>query len=102
MYVTKPCANEIHTTPDVRNLTLGIVHTQWREDHLNQSTKAGPGGKMWDYGDDNRGPEMAAVALVMTSLSVIAVALRCYTMIAILKRFLVEDWLAVLTCVGTQ
>ncbi|KAL2291817.1 hypothetical protein FJTKL_11999 [Diaporthe vaccinii] len=53
---------------------------------------------MWDYGDDNRGPEMAAIALVMTSLSVIAVALRCYTMIAILKRFLVEDWLAVLTC----
>lgn len=56
---------------------------------------------MWDYGDDNRGPEMAAIALVMTSLSVIAVALRCYTMIAILKRFLVEDWLAVLTCVST-
>ncbi|KAK2597229.1 hypothetical protein N8I77_013090 [Diaporthe amygdali] len=53
---------------------------------------------MWDYGDDNRGPEMAAVALVMTSLSVIAVALRCYTMVAILKRFLIEDWLAVLTC----
>ncbi|KKY33028.1 putative cation-transporting atpase 4 [Diaporthe ampelina] len=53
---------------------------------------------MWDYGDDNRGPEMAAIALVMTSLSVIAVALRCYTMITILKRFLVEDWLAVLTC----
>lgn len=43
---------------------------------------------------------MAAIALVMTSLSVIAVALRCYTMIAILKRFLVEDWLAVLTCVS--
>ncbi|POS69742.1 hypothetical protein DHEL01_v211863 [Diaporthe helianthi] len=53
---------------------------------------------MWDYGDDNRGPEMAAVALVMTSLSVVAVVLRCYTMVAILKRFLVEDWLAVLTC----
>ncbi|KAG8163504.1 hypothetical protein KVR01_006801 [Diaporthe batatas] len=53
---------------------------------------------MWDYGDDNRGPEMAVVALVMTSLSVIAVALRCYTMITILKRFLVEDWLALLTC----
>lgn len=53
---------------------------------------------MWDYGDDNRGPEMAAVALVVTSLSVIAVVLRCYTMITILKRFLVEDWLAVLTC----
>lgn len=57
---------------------------------------------MWDYGDDNRGPEMAAIALVMTSLSVIAVALRCYTMITILKRFLIEDWLAVLTCVSTM
>lgn len=55
---------------------------------------------MWDYGDDNRGPEMAAIALVMTSLSVIAVTLRCYTMITILKRFLIEDWLAVLTCVS--
>lgn len=102
MYATKPCANETQTTPDVRNLTLGIANTQRQEDHLDQSAKAGPGGKMWDYGDDNRGPEMAAVALVMTSLSVIAVALRCYTMIAILKRFLIEDWLAVLTCVSTR
>ena len=86
----------------MRKPTLGIVHTQRQEGHLNRSTRASPDGKMWDYGDDNRGPEMAAVAIVMTSLSVIAVALRCYTMITILKRFLIEDWLAVLTCVGTQ
>ena len=76
-------------------------NTQRQEEHPSQSTRARPDTNMWDYGDDNRGPEMAAVALVMTSLSVTAVALRCYTMIAILKRFLVEDWLAVLTCVST-
>lgn len=82
-------------------MTLGIAHTQRQEDNSKQRTNARPAGRMWDYGDDNRGPEMAVIALVMTSLSVIAVALRCYTMIAILKRFLVEDWLAVLTCVST-
>lgn len=82
-------------------MTLCIANTQRQEDIANQSTRARPAGKMWDYGDDNRGPEMAAIALVMTSLSVIAVALRCFTMVTILKRFLVEDWLAVLTCVST-
>lgn len=97
---TRPCANELETTPHERNLTLGIADPQRQEGVVKQSAKARPVGRMWDYGDDNRGPEMAAIALVMTSLSVIAVALRCFTMITILKRFLVEDWLAVLTCVS--
>lgn len=55
---------------------------------------------MWDYGDGNRGPEMAVISIVVTALTVIAVSLRCYTMVAILKRFMVEDWLAVVTCVS--
>lgn len=53
---------------------------------------------MWDFGDGNRGPEMAIISIVVTVLTVIAVSLRCYTMVAILKRFMVEDWLAVVTC----
>lgn len=55
---------------------------------------------MWDYGEGNRGAEMAAVSIAMAAVSVLAVALRSYTMSTILKRFVIEDWLAVLTCVG--
>lgn len=55
---------------------------------------------MWDYGEGNRGPELAIVSIVMAAVSVCAVSLRSYTMATILKRFLFEDWLAVLTCVG--
>ncbi|PSR78746.1 hypothetical protein BD289DRAFT_115631 [Coniella lustricola] len=54
---------------------------------------------MWDYGEDNRGSTMAAVSIAMASLSAVAVALRSYTMATILKRFLFEDWLAVVTCI---
>lgn len=57
---------------------------------------------MWDYGDDNRGPELAAVALAMAAVSILAVSLRSYTMATILKRFLIEDWLAILTCVRSN
>lgn len=56
---------------------------------------------MWDYGSDNRGPEMAAVSIAITVVSVIAVVLRSYTMAKLLKRFLFEDMLAVFTCVST-
>lgn len=55
---------------------------------------------MWDYGDDNRGPELAAVSIAMAVVSMFAVAMRSYTMARILKRFLIEDYLAVLTCVS--
>lgn len=57
---------------------------------------------MWDYGPDNRGPEMAAVSIAMTIVSVVAVALRSYTMAKLLKRFLFEDLLAVVTCVSIR
>lgn len=57
---------------------------------------------MWDYGPENRGPEMAVVSIVMAVISVVAVALRSYTMAKLLKRFLFEDWLAVVTCVSTR
>lgn len=43
---------------------------------------------------------MAAVSIAMAAVSVLAVALRSYTMSTILKRFVIEDWLAVLTCVS--
>lgn len=55
---------------------------------------------MWDYGEDNRGPELAAVSIAMAAVSVVAVAMRSYTMAKILKRFLIEDYLAVFTCVS--
>lgn len=55
---------------------------------------------MWDYGDDNRGPELAAISIAMAVVSMVAVAMRSYTMGRILKRFLIEDYLAVLTCVS--
>lgn len=55
---------------------------------------------MWDYGEDNRGPELAAVSIAMAVISMVAVAMRSYTMGRILKRFLIEDYLAVLTCVS--
>lgn len=57
---------------------------------------------MWDYGEDNRGPLMAEVSIAMAVMSVFAVALRSYTMARILKRFVIEDYLAVLTCVGEE
>lgn len=55
---------------------------------------------MWDYGEGNRGSELAIVSIAMAAVSVCAVSLRSYTMATILKRFLFEDWLAVFTCVG--
>lgn len=55
---------------------------------------------MWDYGENNRGPLMAEVAIIMAALCVVSVALRSYTMARILKRCLIEDYLAVFTCVS--
>ncbi|CAN8103523.1 unnamed protein product [Discula destructiva] len=45
---------------------------------------------------DSRGPQMEAVIIAFLVTCVITVSLRCYTMIFILKRFAVEDYLAVL------
>ncbi|KAI0180439.1 hypothetical protein GGR52DRAFT_243924 [Hypoxylon sp. FL1284] len=46
---------------------------------------------------DDRGPQLAAVALCFLGLATLTVALRCYVRVFILKAFQVEDWLAVTT-----
>ncbi|KAK9423059.1 putative Integral membrane protein [Seiridium unicorne] len=48
-------------------------------------------------GDDDRGPEIFDVTLSLLVISTIAVALRCYVRIAILKSFRIEDYLALAT-----
>lgn len=48
---------------------------------------------------DNRGPELAAVTGMLLGLSAVAVFLRCYVRIFMLKLFRLEDWLAVWTLV---
>ena len=49
---------------------------------------------------DDRGPQLEAVVISLLVLSIIATSLRCYTMGCILKRFFIEDWLAVLALVS--
>ncbi|KAK7915323.1 hypothetical protein PG985_013026 [Apiospora marii] len=46
---------------------------------------------------DDRGPELCYVAIVFTTISLVCLLLRCYTMGFILKRFFLADWAAVLT-----
>ncbi|CAG8958422.1 hypothetical protein HYFRA_00011099 [Hymenoscyphus fraxineus] len=46
---------------------------------------------------DSRGPELAAVVISLLVFATITVALRCYTMGVLLRRFFIEDWLAVVT-----
>lgn len=48
---------------------------------------------------DNRGPELQGIFISLLILCVLTVALRCYTMKFIVKRFEIEDWLAVATLV---
>ena len=48
---------------------------------------------------DDRGPEIRAIVIFLCVLCVITVALRCYTRKFIVKRFAVEDWLAVVALV---
>lgn len=95
----RPYSNDSPAEHVARILTQPQEREERDRSHI-VGTGPTPDDKMWDFGEDNRGPEMAIVALVVTSLSCIAVGLRCYTMLRILKRFLVEDWLAVLTCVS--
>ena len=47
--------------------------------------------------DGARGSEIAAVVIFLLVISLIAVALRCYTMGWILKKMFVEDYLAMVT-----
>lgn len=50
---------------------------------------------------ENRGPELAGVIIFFLAFTFITVGLRCYTMGHMMKRFYVEDWLAVVTLVST-
>ncbi|CAK7200915.1 hypothetical protein SEUCBS139899_003615 [Sporothrix eucalyptigena] len=47
--------------------------------------------------DGSRGPQLAAILISFLVLSIISTILRCYSMGIILKRFYIEDWLAVIT-----
>ncbi|KAI1871818.1 hypothetical protein JX265_005804 [Neoarthrinium moseri] len=44
---------------------------------------------------DDRGPQLAAVTVVLLALCWVSVSLRCYTMGFLLRRFYTEDWLAI-------
>jgi len=44
---------------------------------------------------EDRGPQVAAVAILFLILSWIAVSLRCYVRICMIKNFGADDWLAV-------
>ncbi|CAK7238656.1 MAG: hypothetical protein STHCBS139747_000074 [Sporothrix thermara] len=46
---------------------------------------------------DDRGPQFAAILISFLVLSIVSVMLRCYSMGIILRRFYIEDWLAVIT-----
>ena len=48
---------------------------------------------------DDRGPDLRAVLIVCLVLCLISTSLRFYSMGVILKRFYVEDWLAVVALV---
>lgn len=43
----------------------------------------------------DRGPEVAAVAILFLTLAWIFVTLRCYVRAAMMKSFGMDDWLAV-------
>ncbi|KAH7304306.1 hypothetical protein B0I35DRAFT_471999 [Stachybotrys elegans] len=49
--------------------------------------------------DDNRGPELAAVLIALLVLATVAVGLRMYSMAILVKRFMLEDWLTLVTLV---
>lgn len=48
----------------------------------------------------SRGPQMEAVIYSFLGICLVSVSLRCYTMLAIMKRFSLEDYLAVAAMVS--
>jgi hypothetical protein len=48
---------------------------------------------------EDRGPQVEAVAITFLTLSWIAVCLRCYVKLYMIKLFRINDWLAVLSLV---
>lgn len=49
---------------------------------------------------EDRGPQVAAVAILFLALSWVAVSLRCYVRTVIMKSFGADDWLAVTSLVS--
>lgn len=49
---------------------------------------------------ENRGPELAAVVILLLVFAILTVGLRCFTRKVLLNVFFVEDWLAVVTLVS--
>lgn len=49
---------------------------------------------------DDRGPQLAGILIAFLVLSIVSTILRCYSMGVILKRFYIEDWLAVISLVS--
>ncbi|KAH8682089.1 hypothetical protein BX600DRAFT_521505 [Xylariales sp. PMI_506] len=50
--------------------------------------------------DDNRGPQVQAAASAMFAIALIALLLRCYVRIGIMKAFSVDDWFMVAAMVS--
>jgi hypothetical protein len=49
---------------------------------------------------EDRGPQLAAVAILFLTLAWIFVSLRCYVRIVMIKSFGIDDWLAVASLVS--
>jgi hypothetical protein len=49
---------------------------------------------------EDRGPQVAAVAILFLALSWVAVSLRCYVRTVMMKSFGADDWLAVVSLVS--
>jgi hypothetical protein len=49
---------------------------------------------------EDRGPQVAAVAILFLTLSWVAVSLRCYVRTVLMKSFGADDWLAVASLVS--
>ena len=49
---------------------------------------------------EDRGPQLAAVAILFLTLAWIFVSLRCYVRTVMIKSFGIDDWLAVASLVS--
>lgn len=50
---------------------------------------------------ENRGPEVAASAILFLTLAWIFVSLRCYVRTVLMKSFGADDWLAIAALVSS-
>lgn len=49
---------------------------------------------------EDRGPQVAALAILFLTLSCVAVTLRCYVRAIMMKSFGTDDWLSVASLVS--